>query len=485
MFPLKPRAKTPLTAHGFKDATTNIDTIRAWWAKAPTANIGLNCGKSGLVVVDLDKRGDHDGLQEWDTLTDKNHLSIHTSVSLTGGGGRHLLFKAPAGVEIKNSAGKLAPGIDIRGEGGYIVLPPSIHPSGKPYSWADTSSTIEILPQPVIDILTYEPDPWQIFTLRDAFAPREPLEWIVKGIISAGSLNIFYGPPGALKSMVLADLAVCVASGQRWLAAPNDKDSGIATLPSAVMWLDFDNGQRRTHERFAALARARKLNDATPIYYASMPEPTLTAGDTESIRGLAARLIDRNIGLVIIDNLGVIAGDADENSAEMQQPMAGLRWLAETGPAVIVLHHQRKSNGLTTRKGEGLRGHGSIEAKIDLSIEITRDGELITLDPAKERGPKVKPLTATFAFENDANDELVTARFWPVDTEAEKVEEQKNMRDNILEIVRIGQPISANEIYKQVGGNRNQVLDVLRQMNLERQLAKKANPRGGFLLTLP
>jgi hypothetical protein len=486
IFPLRPRDKRPLTTHGLDDATTNLDTIRRWWTKTPDANIGLNCGKSGLVVVDLDKRAEHDGLAEWATLTGKHHLNPHTSTSLTGGGGQHLLFKVPPGVEIKNSAGKLAPGIDVRGEGGYIVLPPSIHPSGKPYAWADDNTTIEILPEPVIDILTHEPDPWQIFTLADAFAPREPLVWIVDEMISAGSLNIFYGAPGTLKSLLLADMAVCVASGQRWLTAP-DGSGGMTTAPAAVMWLDFDNGQRRTHERFAALARSHKLNNATPIYYVSMPDPTLVTSDTDSIRALAARILDRNIGLVIIDNLGVIIGDADENSPDMHQPMAGLRWLAETGPAVIVVHHQRKSNGLTTRKGEGLRGHSSIEGKLDLSIEISREDNLVTVSPAKERGPKVKEFSATFAYENDSNHELVTARFWPVDVQAEEKQDAQNLRQTIIEIVRNSPTgsLSANAIFEVIGGNRNRLLDVLRQMNLEKQLSKKPNPRGGFLLTLP
>lgn len=492
IMPIKPRDKVPMTAHGLKDATTNIDTIRGWWAKDPQANIGLNCGKSGFVVVDLDKRAAHDGLVEWDTLLAERHLTVNTSTSLTGGGGRHLLFRAPEGVKIANSAGRLAPGIDVRGEGGYVVLPPSIHPSGKPYTWADGNTSIEILPEPVVQILTHEPDPWQIFTLRDAFAPREPLVWVVDGILPMGSLSIWYGAPGTLKSMILADLAMCVAAGSRWLAKPQSPtSSGFATTPGAVLWLDFDNGQRRTHERFAALAKGRRLGDATPIYYVSMPEPVLSAGDTESIRALAGRIVDRNISLVVIDNLGVIVGEADENSADMQRPMAGLRWLAETGPAVVVIHHQRKSSGTptSTRSGDSLRGHGSIEAKLDLAMLVTREDETVTATATKSRGPAVKPFSATFNFENDDKHELQSAHFWPVDLAAEKAEEaaaeQKSLRDNIIETVGKQGPMSANDIFNAVGGNRNHVLDVLRQMNLERLIAKKQGPRNTFLISLP
>ena len=60
IFALKPRDKTPLTKRGYQDSTTDAAIIRAWWAKTPSANIGLDCGGAGLVVVDLDKRGDRD-----------------------------------------------------------------------------------------------------------------------------------------------------------------------------------------------------------------------------------------------------------------------------------------------------------------------------------------------------------------------------------------------------------------------------------------
>lgn len=483
IFPLRPRDKTPLTAHGFKDASTSIDKVRAWWAKDPTANIGLNCGKSGLVVVDLDKREKHDGRDEWAKLLTKQRLTVKTSTSLTGGGGQHLLFKAPEGVKIGNSAGRLAPGIDIRGDGGYVVLPPSIHPSGRPYTWSDSSASIEELPPAVIDILIHEPDPWQAYTLRDAFAPRPPMQWLVDNIISVGSLSIWYGSPGVLKSMLLTDMAVCVASGARWLGSPNSPTSGIATTACPVMWLDFDNGERRTHERFAALARARKLDDAAPITYYSMPRPRLAAGDTESIRTLTARIVDRNAGLVIIDNLGKVAGDADENSADMQAPMDGLRYIAECGAAVVVIHHQRKSNGLANiRAGETLRGHGSIEAALDLAMLVTRDEETITVTPTKTRGQKIKEFVAKFEYQNDEQHELTSARFWPVDVDAGKAEEEAKDRAEIVAYLKRFPNLSATAVYNHVGGNKQAVLDLLRRMQMDGSILTKKGPGVSLLL---
>jgi len=471
VFPVKPRDKTPLTSHGLKDASNNIGVVRQWWAKWPEANIGLNCGKSGMVVVDLDKRGEYDGLQEWDNIG----VKVSTSTSLTGGGGRHMMFKAPAGVSIKNSAGKLAPGIDIRAEGGYVVLPPSIHPSGKSYAWESTTTTIEILPDAITQILTTEPDPWKVYTLADAALPRPPLVWVVDGIIPSGSLSIWYGSPGTLKSMILADLSVCVASGKTWLTSPKG-EGGYATTRGGVMWLDFDNGQRRTHERFGALARAHSATAADPLYYVSMPEPGLDAGDTESMHALANRIILRDISMVVIDNLGVISGNSDENSADMQKPMGGLRWLAETtGAAVIVLHHQRKMAAGTTsaRAGETLRGHGSIEAKIDLGILVSRDGTNIILSATKVRGVSVPSFGAEFTFENDPQHELLTARFWPHDPAEQDAEELADLERSVLDYLKKNPGDSATAVYGDVGGNRQKVFDVIRTMERDGKISRR------------
>jgi hypothetical protein len=132
VFPLRPRDKRPATQHGVKDATIDPDIIRAWWTATPDANIGLACGPSNVVVIDLDGP---QGIEMWEAVSDTLGLNVATRTVLTGGGGKHLYFKAPANVKIGNSAGKLGKGIDVRADGGYCVLPPSIHPNGKRYKW--------------------------------------------------------------------------------------------------------------------------------------------------------------------------------------------------------------------------------------------------------------------------------------------------------------------------------------------------------------
>jgi hypothetical protein len=149
--------KHPRTAHGFKDATTDRVTLRKWWRQWPNSNIGIATGTtSGLIVLDIDSR--HDGLVSLSEL-ELRHGRLQKSHRVrTGGGGQHLYFKAPT-VPIKSKSG-VATGIDVRGNGGYIVAPPSRHKTGNRYEWLgaerpDLSSLPEI-PRWLIQLLTAE-----------------------------------------------------------------------------------------------------------------------------------------------------------------------------------------------------------------------------------------------------------------------------------------------------------------------------------------
>lgn len=143
--PLTPQGKKPLLKKWPEKATRDTETIHQWWRDHPQANIGIVTGsKSGIFVLDVDEK--HNGLSELQTLTDIYGELPETPESCTGSGGRHFIFQHRDG--IRNSAGKVAPGIDIRGDGGYIVAPPSIHPNGNAYEWATAPGTVDIAPAP-------------------------------------------------------------------------------------------------------------------------------------------------------------------------------------------------------------------------------------------------------------------------------------------------------------------------------------------------
>lgn len=126
VFPVQPGEKRPLgklAPNGCKDATTNPVKVKDWWGVVPSANIGLATSPR-LFVVDLDVKGDADGIAAWKRLTKGRSVPETLSVD-TPSGGLHYYFRAPDGVEVKNSAGTIADGIDIRGKGGYVLFPPS------------------------------------------------------------------------------------------------------------------------------------------------------------------------------------------------------------------------------------------------------------------------------------------------------------------------------------------------------------------------
>jgi hypothetical protein len=133
-------------------------------------------------------------------------------------------------------------------------------------------------------------DTWQHYSLKDAYADRPPKEFIVHGVLETSSLSIVYAAPGHMKTFLLQDLATCVAAGLEWLEPlPNKRGAAIKTTQASVMWIDFDMGSSRTHERFEALARARDLEPDVPLVYYSMPSPWLDAGDLVQIIKLQER----------------------------------------------------------------------------------------------------------------------------------------------------------------------------------------------------
>lgn len=124
-----------LAPHGMKDATTDADRVRAMWKAAPNANIGTITGEPvNRLVIDIDARAG--GWESADRLEEQYGSFPATICVRTGGGGLHIHLQFPKGLDLRNSAGLLGPGIDVRANGGSAVLPPSLHASGLRYEWA-------------------------------------------------------------------------------------------------------------------------------------------------------------------------------------------------------------------------------------------------------------------------------------------------------------------------------------------------------------
>lgn len=149
-FPLAPRAKTPLTSHGFKDATTDAEKISAWWRLSPGANVAIVTGPASFDVLDVDGPEGEAALVELQS----KHGPLPPTLETKTGRGRQLLFR-PCGFPC--SAGKLGKGLDTRGLGGYVAAPPSIHPNGATYAWVKTAAEPAEAPAWLVALLLAKP----------------------------------------------------------------------------------------------------------------------------------------------------------------------------------------------------------------------------------------------------------------------------------------------------------------------------------------
>lgn len=146
------KGKHPRTKRGVRDASVDESTIRTWWTDWPNANIALATGaESGVVAVDVDPR--HGGDVTLANL-ERDHAPIPPTVEgATGGGGRHIIFQHPGPGLLRNQQnrknGQEPDGIDLKTDGGYIVLPPSLHKSDRRYEWALGRSPDEIALAPM------------------------------------------------------------------------------------------------------------------------------------------------------------------------------------------------------------------------------------------------------------------------------------------------------------------------------------------------
>lgn len=150
--------KHPIPFKWGEAASSDLDSVRAWWKTFKSANLGVVAGSaSGVVVVDVDPR--HGGNDSLDDLLSKMGKLPDTATVITGSGGQHIYFKHPGGV-VRNSAGAIGPGIDVRGDGGFVVGPGSLHSSGGFYEWEASSEPADVgfavMPQ-WLQKLVYEP----------------------------------------------------------------------------------------------------------------------------------------------------------------------------------------------------------------------------------------------------------------------------------------------------------------------------------------
>jgi len=242
--------KHPRTTRGCLDATTDEATIHEWWTEWPDANVGIATGR-GLVVVDVDpQHGGDAGLE--DCIARLGALP-DTVECLTGGGGRHIYLSVPAGTEVRNSASKLAGGVDVRGDGGYVVAAPSGHASGRAYTWEISSrpDEVEIAPMPAA---------WLAALVR----PAPKLRVIEGGRVGEGARNeVLFRLACSMRSAGLSTVAILAA-----LQAHNEERCDPPLDPAEVKAIAssvarYPEGLSPEYEAKRAEAEQRRLDAET------------------------------------------------------------------------------------------------------------------------------------------------------------------------------------------------------------------------------
>jgi hypothetical protein len=170
VIPVKPDKRPYIRWETFQHKQATKDEIISWWTKWPKAMVGIVTGSvSGIVVIDIDTPEGNDVIQEFVS----DCLLIPTCQ--TPSGGKHLYFKAPE-TPISNNA-KAIPGCDFRGEGGYVVAPPSVNSEGDQYAWLDNLSLDEVepipLPKAYIDFVSNKSSKYRGVEQGDYTRPHE------------------------------------------------------------------------------------------------------------------------------------------------------------------------------------------------------------------------------------------------------------------------------------------------------------------------
>jgi hypothetical protein len=237
VFALMPGQKIPAISkkdggRGCLDATDDENIIAAWGERFPRANIGLACGvPSGVLVIDLDPRnGSKESIER---LAKRKQTFPPTVTAQTANGGTHLYFAYEP--MLKNSKSALAPGIDVKTTGGYVVAPPSVLEGNRRYSWlvSPLGDCFPRLPRWVSEALKPKPQPVVVFN-RDA-APKDiaPLaNFVAQSGSGERNKSLFWAACRAAESGVLDGngMQALTAAG---ISSGLEKEEVLKTIQSA------------------------------------------------------------------------------------------------------------------------------------------------------------------------------------------------------------------------------------------------------------
>ncbi len=403
----KDQGKHPRTEHGFKDATTDEKQIRSWWREWHDANIGLATGeKSGFIVLDVDRGGDEELAK---------HTIPATAKSKTGNG-HHLYFTHP-GEELRNSQTNMSR-VHLRGDGGYIVAPPSLHLSGEKYAWESgkipKKDEFASCPDWVLEKAKDSKDYGKGYNaenedLYDQFCSiainssdlieekiDPPVRVIYPWLID-GSINEIYAPRGVGKTFLSLIISIAVTRENL-----TDIEIGPWKVkqPAGVLYVDGEMGKYHIQKRLKELTLP--FTDSGNRENEDFPLTILSSNDFgrkyreyvnikhEKWRNVIYKFLSEkgNYQLLVLDNLSSLTTGLEENSNKDWGPIN--QWLLSMrslGVAVIFVHHAGKSGQQ--------RGASAREDNLDCVIKLKEvSGKkpnqahfIITFEKARNVGP--------------------------------------------------------------------------------------------------
>jgi hypothetical protein len=319
--------KHPRTKNGLKDASKDLTQISKWWGMWPDANIGVVTGKaSGIVVIDIDgERGE----ESFANLVNEFYGPLpDTWEQITGGGGRHLVFIRPELESVGNKVG-VAPGVDVRGDDGYIVVEPSNHISGRCYAW-------EVMHHPEETPIAALPEQWlEIFKQHSSFAPVDLPEVFGKGERN----NLMFKLAASLRARGLSDSALLAAllAENSARCRPPLTDKEVETIAQSAC--KYTPGEIAQMARTAAAPPAdieafKALLSKAESYYCdevvsavcaleavNSPDYITAVNEVRAVDGFKARDFDRAVKMYKARQRGMhVVKDAEPSVLDKQLP---------------------------------------------------------------------------------------------------------------------------------------------------------------------
>ena len=308
-----------------------------------------------------------------------------------------------------------------------------------------------------------KPSALRLWTPAEIWAPLPAPDYLVSGLAVRGSLGLVVAYGASLKTWLLADAAIAVATGGKWLGR-------FDTTQGRALLVDFESGDYELRRRVHRIAAGRELG--TPIdgfTFTSMP--SLSLADPEFYDELAP--LAKEYHFIGIDSLAAGSGGIDENDARFARPLQRLKAIASTTGCVIeLLHHNRKGSpggGGETDQREMVRGTSAIFNSADFVLQIARGkNDRFSCHQTKARGGKpVEPFSVRVDDTSEAGSVVLASDLVAGDDDdaAPMTEPIGNARRAILVLLANEHGLkSRNEVCARVRGTKPLKLQALQEL---------------------